>query len=75
MGGQQAYQWAAQYPNMVENIVAMCAHAQTSGHTHVFLEGMYAALTSDLNWNNGNYEGTTKCRERPQWQWLGLVGL
>ena len=56
MGGQQAYQWAAQYPKMVENIVAMCAHAQTSGHTHVFLEGMYAALTSDLNWNNGNYE-------------------
>lgn len=56
MGGQQAYQWATQYPNMVENIVAMCAHAQTSGHTHVFLEGMYAALTSDLNWNNGNYK-------------------
>jgi homoserine O-acetyltransferase len=56
MGGQQAYQWATQYPKMVENIVAMCAHAQTSGHTHVFLEGMYAALTSDLNWNNGKYE-------------------
>jgi homoserine O-acetyltransferase len=34
----------------------MCAHAKTSGHTHVFLEGMYAALTSDLNWNEGNYK-------------------
>lgn len=56
MGGQQAYQWATQYPNMVENIAAMCAHAKTSGHTHVFLEGMYAALTSDLNWNEGNYK-------------------
>ena len=56
MGGQQAYQWATQYPNMVDNIVAMCAHAKTSGHTHVFLEGMYAALTSDLNWDKGNYK-------------------
>ena len=56
MGGQQAYQWATQYPDMVENIAAMCAHAKTSGHTHVFLEGMYAALTSDLNWNEGNYK-------------------
>ncbi|MDC0861137.1 alpha/beta fold hydrolase [Alphaproteobacteria bacterium] len=56
MGGQQAYQWATQYPDMVENIAAMCAHAKTSGHTHVFLEGMYAALTSDLNWNDGNYK-------------------
>tara|TARA_B100000965_G_C19587094_1_gene756245 strand:- start:1184 stop:2200 length:1017 start_codon:yes stop_codon:yes gene_type:complete len=55
MGGQQAYQWATQFPDVVENIVAMCAHAKTSGHTHVFLEGMYAALTSDLNWKNGNY--------------------
>lgn len=56
MGGQQAYQWATQYPDMVDNIAAMCAHAKTSGHTHVFLEGMYAALTSDLNWNEGNYK-------------------
>ncbi len=56
MGGQQAYQWATQYPDMVKNIAAMCAHAKTSGHTHVFLEGMYAALTSDLNWNEGNYK-------------------
>ena len=55
MGGQQAYQWATQFPDMVENIIAMCAHAKTSGHTHVFLEGMYAALTSDLNWNKGDY--------------------
>ena len=53
MGGQQAYQWATQFPDTVENILAMCAHAKTSGHTHVFLEGMYAALTSDLNWNKG----------------------
>ena len=56
MGGQQAYQWATQFPDTVDNIIAMCAHAKTSGHTHVFLEGMYAALTSDLNWNKGDYQ-------------------
>lgn len=55
MGGQQAYEWGAFYPNHVDRIVPICAHAKTTDHTFVFLEGMYEALTSDPNWKNGNY--------------------
>ena len=49
MGGQQAYEWGAFYPNHVDRIVPICAHAKTTDHTFVFLEGMYEALTSDSN--------------------------
>ena len=56
MGGQQAFEWASYFPDMVENMISMCGHAKTTEHTYVFLEGVYAALTSDPNWNSGNYE-------------------
>ena len=56
MGGQQAFQWASYFPDMVKNMISMCGHAKTTDHTFVFLEGVYAALTSDPMWNNGNYE-------------------
>ena len=56
MGGQQALQWASYYSNSVENMISICGHAKTTDHTYVFLEGVYAALTSDPQWNQGNYE-------------------
>jgi len=56
MAGCQAYQWAAQFPNMVKSILPFCASAKTSIHNHVFLEGVKAALVSDKNWNNGDYK-------------------
>ena len=56
MGGQQAMQWASYYSNCVKNMISMCGHAKTTDHTYVFLEGVYAALTSDPQWNKGNYE-------------------
>jgi len=56
MAGCQAYQWAAQFPDMVSSILPFCASAKTSIHNHVFLEGVKAALTADKNWNKGNYQ-------------------
>ena len=56
MAGCQAYQWAAQYPDMVKAILPFCASAKTSAHNHVFLEGVKAALVADKNWNNGDYK-------------------
>jgi homoserine O-acetyltransferase/O-succinyltransferase len=44
MGGQQAYHWAAMYPDCVERIAVICGAARTAPHTYVFLEGMRAAL-------------------------------
>ena len=56
MAGCQSYQWAAQYPDMVEAILPFCSSAKTSEHNFVFLEGVKAALCADPVWNNGNYK-------------------
>ncbi|MDA0987487.1 MAG: alpha/beta fold hydrolase [Bacteroidetes bacterium] len=56
MAGCQSYQWAVQYPNMVEAILPFCASSKTSTHNYVFLEGVKAALIADAKWKNGNYK-------------------
>ncbi len=48
MGGQQAYHWAAMYPDAVERIAVICGAARTAPHTYVFLEGMRVALGAGL---------------------------
>lgn len=55
MGAQQAYHWAALYPDRVERILPYCGSAKTSVHNWVFLEGVKAALTADAMWQNGHY--------------------
>jgi homoserine O-acetyltransferase len=44
MGAQQAYHWAALYPDVVERIVAVCGTAKTSPHNKVFLASLMATL-------------------------------
>jgi homoserine O-acetyltransferase len=56
MAGCQSYQWAAQYPGMVDAILPFCASAKTSPHNHVFLEGVKAALLADGAFRNGDYD-------------------
>ncbi len=53
MGAQQAYHWAALYPEMVERLAALCGSARTSPHNFVFLEGVKAALTADAAYRDG----------------------
>jgi homoserine O-acetyltransferase len=55
MGGQQAYEWAAWFPERVPRAAVICGAARTTPHTHVFLEGMRAALTADAAWAEGEY--------------------
>ncbi len=55
MAGCQSYQWAVQYPDMVDAILPFCASARTSKHNFVFLEGVKAALCADQAWNQGDY--------------------
>lgn len=55
MGAMQAYQWAAQYPDMVKRILPFCGSARCSPHNFVFLEGVKAALQADGAWQNGDY--------------------
>ena len=56
MAGCQSYQWAAQYPDMVDAILPFCASAKCSPHNTVFLEGVKAALTADGDWKGGDYD-------------------
>ncbi len=55
MAGCQSYQWAAQYPGMVDAIMPFCASARTSPHNFVFLEGVKAALQADCAFEDGDY--------------------
>jgi homoserine O-acetyltransferase len=56
MGAQQAFQWAASHPDMVERIAPFCGTAKTTPHNAVFIEGVRAALTADAAWMNGDYQ-------------------
>ena len=55
MAGCQAYQWAAQFPEMVNAILPFCSSAKISPHNFVFLEGVKTALCADQNWQEGHY--------------------
>ena len=44
MGAQQAYHWAALYPQAVERAVVVCGSARTAVHNQVFLRGLLAIL-------------------------------
>jgi homoserine O-acetyltransferase len=56
MAGCQAYQWAAQYPYMVDAILPFCASAKTAEHNIVFLAGVKAALQADGEYQDGHYQ-------------------
>lgn len=56
MGAQQAFQWALTYPQLIGKIVAINGTAKCYSHGIVRLEGQIAALTSDNQFLNGDYE-------------------
>lgn len=55
MGGCQAMEWAAQFPDFVERALPICATARCGPHNRVFLEGVKAALKADCKWAEGRY--------------------
>jgi homoserine O-acetyltransferase len=44
MGAQQAYHWAALFPDRVARAVVNCGSARTATHNRVFLKGLMAVL-------------------------------
>ena len=44
MGAQQAYHWAALFPDAVDRVIAVCGSARTAVHNTVFLLSLQAAL-------------------------------
>ncbi|PWN24113.1 homoserine acetyltransferase [Microstroma glucosiphilum] len=55
MGAAQSYQWATQYPDMVETIAPFCGSARTSFHNQIFIDGFTAPLRADQSFANGAY--------------------
>ncbi len=55
MGACQTFEWAAQFPDMMDAILPFCGSARCSPHNFVFLEGVKAALCADATWNGGDY--------------------
>ena len=55
MAAQQAYQWAALFPAMVQRLAPFCGSARTSRHNWLFLEGCKAALMADAAFASGEY--------------------
>jgi homoserine O-acetyltransferase len=56
MGAQQAFQWAALYPDLVQALAPICGSARTSPHNYLFLEGVKAALVADAAFAEGWYQ-------------------
>jgi homoserine O-acetyltransferase len=57
MGGLQAYEWAAAFPDMVERVLAVNATPSQHPAARVVLESWVAPIKVDRNWNNGDYYG------------------
>jgi homoserine O-acetyltransferase len=55
MGAQQAFQWGAMYPEIVDAIAPICGSAKTSAHNAMLLEGAKMALASATDFEAGRY--------------------
>ncbi|WP_022888143.1 alpha/beta fold hydrolase [Agromyces italicus] len=63
MGGQQVYEWAVRYPDMVKRAASIAATARISHHQVTFTQALQEALTSDPRWNGGWYQDGTDVRD------------
>ena len=59
-GGMQVLQWTVSYPDMVRLAVAIATSAYSSPQQIAFNEVGRRAITSDPDWNSGDYYGRTQ---------------
>ena len=55
MGGMQALQWAASYPDMVDSVVPIIPLGRTPAWTTGVLEMLRQSIMADPRWLGGNY--------------------
>ncbi|MGE8411506.1 MAG: alpha/beta fold hydrolase [Pseudomonas sp.] len=56
LGGAQAFEWAAAYPDQVERLFTFQSAARTSRHFHVFFDSVRAAIELDPVFDQGFYD-------------------
>jgi homoserine O-acetyltransferase len=59
-GGMQALEWAIRYPEMVERCICIASGVNLSPQALAFDIVAKHAITSDPDWQNGDYYGTGK---------------
>lgn len=64
MGGIQAFQWGASYPDMVERIAPFAGAAKTWPQTHVVLEGLRAPLLAAVRFDSNKLNQLTSADMR-----------
>jgi len=57
MGGLQAYEWAASYPEMVDRFVAVISHSQPDPFLAAWVDLWAQPIRIDPKWNGGDYYG------------------
>src|SRR5690606_15560344 len=55
MGGMQALQWAIEYPDFCDKVVAMATTAREGAQAIAFNEVGRQAILQDPEWNQGDY--------------------
>ncbi|WP_277678049.1 alpha/beta fold hydrolase [Gracilibacillus dipsosauri] len=64
MGGVQAFQWGASYPDMVERIAPFCGGAKTWPQTYIVLDGMKASLMASVGFDSNKISQLTSADMR-----------
>lgn len=77
MGGQQIWEWAVRYPDMVEHAAPVAINAKNSSHAFIFTDTLNEAIKSDPAWNGGNYKSSKDVkvglfRQARLWAVMGL---
>jgi homoserine O-acetyltransferase len=57
MGGMQALQWAASFPQSTRLVIPIASAVRQSAQNIAFHEAGRRAIIADPNWNGGNYYG------------------
>ena len=55
MGGMQAFQWAIEYPDFVNRIIALATTGRSGAQAIAFNEVGRCAIMQDPDWEEGNY--------------------
>jgi len=65
MGGQQAYNWAALFPDAVKRAIVVCGSARTAEHNKVFLSGLLRTFEAAPEYlGNGRFSGEPRATLR-----------